>query len=384
MTNESLKKRVINDIDYIKTRSEDIEKRLISHNLSLEVSKQIQLVFDYFAVTDFSFISNNMNQEELLTIKNRYSPYKLAMEALINYNDNDKLKKFIEANSKIYEYIEHINSGSAKADFPQIDPENLHDELQEIYKRIDLLENKPEKILKEAERTLNEIDKLQLLTEGKEQKSTQIYENIQKTAKQTEQKAKELILNLEKLRDKEISVELAIQLENKANKLRISSFVKFAFFLVSILLLVAFNTEFINSYLYKTAPENALISHILVGNINRLTFWQVMTLKLSMNIPFFVLIGFTLNEYSKSNKLYEEYEFRRISAITLFNNYSRLINELNMEKEDLHESLKSSLDKIFDNPVHSIYGDKSGDKNIGLDQLEKIASILTKLKPNNP
>lgn len=380
MTNESLIKRVINDIDYIKIKSEDTEKKLVNHNLSLEISKQIQIVFDYFAVTDFSFISKVMHQEELLTIKNRYSPYKLAMEAFLTYGDNDKLKIFIDANSKIYDYIEHINSGAEKAIFPPIDPENLHDELQEIYKRIDNLENKPDKLLNEAQKTLNEIDKLQLVTEGKERKSTQIYENIQNIANQTEEKAKELITNLEKLRNKEISVELANQLENKANKLRISSFVKFVFFILSILLLVAFNTEFINAYLYKTAPENALISHQLIGNINRLSFWQVMTLKLSMNIPFFVLIGFTLNEYSKSNKLYEEYEFRRISAITLFNNYSRLINELNMEKEDLHESLKSSLEKIFDNPVHSIYGDKSGDKHIGLDQLEKITSIIEKMK----
>lgn len=105
-----------------------------------------------------------------------------------------------------------------------------------------------------------------------------------------------------------------------------------------------------------------------------------MMLKLTMNIPLLILIGFTLNEYTKSKKLYEEYEFRKILAITLFNNYERLTKDLGMEKEDLMESLKSSLDKIFDNPVHSIYGDKSGNKNIGLDQLEKFASIFEKMK----
>lgn len=380
MTNETLKKRVTDDINYIKTEAETLEKRLINHNLSSEISQQVQSVLDYFAVTDFSFITKIANQEDLLSIKNRFSPYKIAMESFIMHPVDERLKIFIDANSKIYEYIKHVNSGAEKAISPPIDPENLHDELQKIYKRIDNLEKKPETLIEEAQNTFNEIEKLELITKGREEKSNQIYENIQKIANMSEKKALELISTLEKLRDKEISVELAIQLEHKANKLRISSFVKFAFFLVSILLLVAFNTEFINAYLYKTAPENALISHVLIGNINHLTFWQVMTLKLSMNIPFFVLIGFTLNEYSKSNKLYEEYEFRRISAITLFNNYSRLINELNMEKEDLHESLKSSLEKIFDNPVHSIYGDKSGEKNIGLDQLEKITSIIEKMK----
>ncbi|MDO8454987.1 MAG: hypothetical protein Q7S59_10495 [Sulfurimonas sp.] len=54
-----------------------------------------------------------------------------------------------------------------------------------------------------------------------------------------------------------------------------------------------------------------------------------------------------------------------------------------MKKEDLLGLLTISLEKIFDNPVHSIYGDKSGDKNIGLDQLEKFASIFEKIKNKN-
>lgn len=379
MTNSTLKKRVINDIDYLKNQSETTEKLLLQHHLSKDISEQIQSVLNYFVMTDFSFIEG-INEENLLLIKNNFSPYKISMEHFISYKNNEALIKFIDANKKLYEVIESLKELNVKKTLPSVDPENFKDDLQEIYKRINDLEKKPDILIEEAQNTFNEIEKLELITKGREEKSNQIYENLQKIATKSEKKALELISTLEKLRDKEISVELAVQLENKANKLRISSFVKFAFFLVSILLLVAFNTEFINAYLYKTAPENALISHILIGNINRLTFWQVMTLKISMNIPFFVLIGFTLNEYSKSNKLYEEYEFRRISAITLFNNYSRLINELNMEKEDLHESLKSSLDKIFDNPVHSIYGDKSGDKNIGLDQLEKITSIIEKMK----
>lgn len=131
-------------------------------------------------------------------------------------------------------------------------------------------------------------------------------------------------------------------------------------------------SSFVNSFTATTSKFSSALS--------KLDFWDFMMLKLTMNIPFLILIGFLLNEYTKSKKLYEEYEFRKILAITLFNNYERLTKDLGMEKEDLMESLKSSLDKIFDNPVHSIYGDKSGDKHIGLDQLEKFASVFEKIK----
>ncbi|MBW6489013.1 hypothetical protein [Sulfurimonas sp.] len=56
----------------------------------------------------------------------------------------------------------------------------------------------------------------------------------------------------------------------------------------------------------------------------------------------------------------------------------RLVDH-NISTDTLNE-IRSVLNKIFDNPVHSIYGDKSGDKNIGLDQLEKFASIFEKIK----
>jgi len=379
MTNEELSNKILNDIQYIKDKAEVFQKRLVDFKLDENQLNEIRSVLNYFRTADFTFISTLDNQEKLLNLENQFSPYKISIETFLDGSTQQRLNNFLANNSKMYEFIENVIK-AIKEEFSPTTEKNTTDELQEIYKRIDVLENKPEKMLKEAEKTLNEIDKLQLLTEGKEQKSTQIYENIQKIANQTEQKAKELLLNLEKMRDREISVELAHQLEDKSKKLWKESNGKYLIFLVSIVLLLIFNISLFNDYLGLADLNTTTVSILSVPHITKLDFWQFMTMKLIINIPFLIFIAFALNEYSKSNKLYEEYEFRRISAITLFNNYSKLINELNMKKEDLHESLKSSLDKIFDNPVHSIYGNKNGDKNIGLDQLEKFASIFEKMK----
>jgi len=115
-------------------------------------------------------------------------------------------------------------------------------------------------------------------------------------------------------------------------------------------------------------------------SIKDIELWQHFLVAFSLNLPLIVIVSFHLNEYTKLNKLYEEYENKRIMAATFVNNLKNLKSELQTDEKDLLELIKTPFEKIFDNPVHSIYGDKSGDKNIGLDQLEKFASIFEKIK----
>lgn len=366
MTNEELSQKILNDIQYIKERAELFQKTLVDHNLEDKQLHEIRSVLNYFRTADFSFISTLNNQEGLLNLENQFSPYKISIEALLDGSTQQRLNNFLLNNSKMYETIKSLK----KEPFPPTPHENENetDNLQEIYKRIESLEKKPDILIEEAQNRFNEIERLESITKVREEKSIEIYGNIQEIANKSEQKALELISTLEKLRDKEISVELAIQLEEKCKILKNDKNIPFrnmnlfiiAIFLTNIVLWIPWIQEKLN--------------------IQNIEFWQHFLIAFSLNIPWFAMFGFNVNEYTKLNKLHEEYEFRRISAITLFNNYSQLINELHLTKEDLHESLKSSLDKIFDNPVHSIYGDKSGDKNIGLDQLEKITSIIEKMK----
>jgi len=67
-------------------------------------------------------------------------------------------------------------------------------------------------------------------------------------------------------------------------------------------------------------------------------------------------------------------------AQTLINNYNRLNEDFTQDQDKLLDLLKTPIEKIFDNPVHSVYGDKSRDKGLGIDQLEKLVSIAEKLK----
>lgn len=139
--------------------------------------------------------------------------------------------------------------------------------------------------------------------------------------------------------------------------------------------------------IYLIAPDiSTLITH---KSYARIEFWHFMMLKLTINIFLFVYVGFALNEYTKAKKLYEEFDYKRIMAQTLMNNFNLFRIELLgndtsvSSNQRLLDLIQTPLEKIFDNPVHSIYGDKSGDKNIGLDQLEKITSIIEKMKKNN-
>lgn len=125
---------------------------------------------------------------------------------------------------------------------------------------------------------------------------------------------------------------------------------------------------------------NAFLFFGFYSKLFEIEYWQFIIFKITLNIPFAFFLVITFNEYTKAKRLYEEYEHKRIMAATLVNNLERLKNELHADEKDLLELIKVPFEKIFDNPVHSIYGDKSGDKNIGLDQLEKITSIIEKMK----
>lgn len=118
------------------------------------------------------------------------------------------------------------------------------------------------------------------------------------------------------------------------------------------------------------------VDSMIVSAKISMDFWHFMMLKLTINIPIIFYVLFTLNEYIKAKKLYEEFDYKRIVAITLINNYNQLKNEFGVTNEQALLLIQSSFEKIFDNPVHSIYGNKSEDKNFDIGQIEKLVSIL--------
>jgi hypothetical protein len=378
MTNEELSNKILNDIQYIKDKAEVFQKRLVDFKLDENQLKEIRSVLNYFRTADFTFISTPNNQEGLLNFENLFSSYKISIETFLDNATQQRLNNFVIHNTKVYAYMGDIIN-AMKNEFTPVNQENHPEEksTQDLLKRIEDLEKKPEEIMQALNINLNRSKELIDSAEELSQQSKQTLEGILQYKAETVEQNEKLVTKLENTINQKISTLLSKQLEEKSTKLFREVIIKFILFLFALIILFLFNVSLMEIYLNVT--DLPFVPKIYPA-LSKMDFWHFIALKLSMNIPFFLFIGFTLNDYTKAKKLYEEYEFRKISAITLFTNYERLTKELGMEKEDLMESLKSSLDKIFDNPVHSIYGDKSGDKNIGLDQLEKITSIIEKMK----
>lgn len=395
MTNSTLKKRVISDIDYIKSKSENLEKSLLKYQLSEDLSKQIQSIIDYFVITDFSFIED-ISQENLLIIKNAFSPYKHALETYINYSDSNNLNKFIDAHSKIYEFIENVIN-TIKEAFSPVNQENITDEHMGIQKRLDeievrydndladfqkksdkIIENfeeKSKKILVLSGRDRDDVLNCSSKANGSLDEMKKIYEKTKEYINNTKSEIEELKTTSKKTLNHNISMVLSEQFHDKAGLLKDEAEKK-----LGILSLKPWNFSGFYGAMAILLFVNFVSWTIYFSCELNIDFWEYMMLKLTINIPLIIYVAFALNEYTKAKKLYEEFDYKRIMSITLVNNYDRLKNELGLEQDKAFELIRTPFEKIFDNPVHSIYGDKSGDKNIGLDQLEKITSIIEKMK----
>lgn len=372
MTIEELKEQIINDIKNIQKNNNALQTMLATSSDISDQNKNLLIdIINFFRDDDnFKFLSAISTKRELFDIEKNIKSFLSIMKSYMSVPIKSNLDNLIKNSMYIYEFIEKIldkieQQNNNTSD--EINNEENFDSISNIASRLEKLEKEPKKLIKEAEHGLYVIKDTLGTIEENEKELIRLSNNISELRNKTKKDIGELVSNTKKelnilisdtkkVRDKEMSVELSVQLEEKAVKLGKERIPKLWIVFISLLLLFV---------------SNVLSSAGLT--------WEGMVSRFVLNMPILILIVFALNEYTKANKLYEEYEFKRISAITLFNNHSRLKNELGITSEELSESLKSSMDKIFDNPVHSIYGDKSMDKNIGLEQLEKIISMIEKL-----
>ncbi|WP_041956870.1 hypothetical protein [Sulfurospirillum arsenophilum] len=186
------------------------------------------------------------------------------------------------------------------------------------------------------------------------------------------------IQELKRAKEGHIAYTLSDKLEEKLSNCRIDKYFKLALLCIVIIGMLIINYNLLD---------------FSINSIKESKFWELLTMKILFNIPLAFLVIFFLNEYNKAKRLFEEFDYKIIMAQTLMNNYNRLKKEFLGEKdlletkeqkiakeEKLLEIFKSPIEKIFENPVHSVFGDKSGDKGLGIEQLEKLVSIASKLK----
>lgn len=401
MTNDELAQKILNDIKNINEKRGKVLEKLTHHDITSESNDQIQTVFNFLRDNDFSYILSSQNILFLNTIEKLIEPLSITVNTIVNSMSLTaiNMKNFMNYVNQLNENIDKLkqksNPDQESKSLTQNFEEMKNEEFQKnpywikVQEQMDALANatKPvNDLIKKSEETANLQKELNDIKESIAQlQSTEAQDNIHKIltktlslydqAKNSSGLVNQEIQELKKAKEGHIAYNLSKELQHKADALKEEADkkigtlswkpLKLSGFYGSIIILLFVNL--ISWAIYFSCDLN-------------IDFWQYMMVKLTINIPLIIYVAFALNEYTKAKKLYEEFDYKRILAQTLMNNYNQFKQDFTDNQDKLLDLIKAPLEKIFDNPVHSIYGDKSGDKNIGLDQLEKISSIIEKMK----
>lgn len=373
---EEIKAKIIEDIDYLKKNEKDIRTTLIGLFSDRKEITPIDVALNTVKMNNINYLDTGSIGTLSSFYTNIINRITIASRAFLNNPSNKNTQTELIESAKIFN--DYINAISINNSPKELDKNTTAGEmLSSIYKRSKASED----ITNDVQSQLNNLhEKLKELNDIKESiadlQSSDTQIEITKTVAQARQlfdKAKdsqELFNNeVQKLisaKERQIAYTLSEQFGKKTAALQWPVWINFTLIFIWVVVLSIQSIKYIEL--------------LLDPKISDPLFWKTMSMVLILKLPFIFLIFFNLNEYSKAKKLFEEYEHKRIMASTLVNNLERLKNELHADEKDLLELIKVPFEKIFDNPVHSIYGDKSGDKNLGLDQLEKITSIIEKMK----
>ncbi len=349
-----LKSKILDDINFLNSNSEKIQTLAREDFDEKSGLYDIDRIFYFTRSVTNSYLDKCTNSQ--LHAFYALSSFRFSADAYSNnrYNSNVKTS-FINSIKPAITFIENLQNINVLTDDEVIIKQNdlqtsdIKQEIQNIKNSINDLQSSDAQI---------EITKI--ITQA-----NQLFEKASHSEKLLDEKIQTLINTSEK----QVAYTLSEQFEKKTNSLKRPIW-SYLILIISLPIYMSYESmDFIELLLKPTSNE---------------IYWHSIFMLFLTKLPIIFLILFVLNEYTKAKKLFEEYEHKRIMAATLVNNLERLKNELHADEKDLLELIKAPFEKIFDNPVHSIYGDKSGDKNLGIDQLEKVASILEKLKPKTP
>lgn len=290
-------------------------------NLLIEDAKNINNVIDEILTSGTNKLENISNNQNLLKTENFLKEF-------------DSLKQKIEKFEKNKSY-------------------DIYDkEILTVFKRLTEIEESIEGIANKV----NETNYVKFV-----QDAEQLFEK----ARNAEALVNKEIEELKKAKEGHIAYTLSDKLNEKVSQCKKDVRDQFILFIFSIVGVVLINCTMLG------------LSDKLIQDNH---FWELLAMKILFNLPLVLLIFFFLNQYIKAKRLHEEFDYKVIMAQTLMNNYNRLKEDFTQDQDKLLDLLKAPIEKIFDNPVHSVYGDKSGDKGLGIDQLEKLVSIAEKLK----
>jgi hypothetical protein len=395
MTSEELSKKILSDIEIIKSNRELIQAKMNRVSISKELKMELLQVLNYFRDSNFEFLLNVRDMNNLYKFEKIFEPFCNIIKVITKSSispSNTEVKHLEEAAHEVYKYIQGLldekNHTTQEEDSSVILGRgiNVSEKIDDLLTRIENLENKPEEIIDTLKKTLGDAEYSSRNVKEFADKIESSYSDTSNYIEKIKNELDDIMVKSNETLNHNISMVLTEQLQDKATKLKEEALQKLGNISWNPLKILGF----------YGAIEIALVVNVTIWIVYfimtcfvSLDFLHFMIFKLTINIPLLVYVAFTLNEYTKAKKLYEEFDYKRIMAQTLMNNFALFKQELLgndtsvSSNEKLLNLIKTPLEKIFDNPVHSIYGDKSGDKNIGLEQLEKFASIFEKLKKQN-
>lgn len=364
MNKEALK-NLQDEINIIKNSKHNIESgidKLLAHSDKKNSLEALKKIIFYSPQID---ISSKDEIEELYTIINHFKINALTLYSQsvgVQGITNELLSSIRQATRDILSNKTLNPKSSVKDDKNEYEQKTIIEknskldifdkELLSIFKRITELEDSFEKI----EKKVDEKNYLEFID-----KSQQLFEK----AKQAESLVDSEIQELKKAKEGHIAYTLSDKLEKKLSNCRIDKYIKLLLLCFAIIGMLVIN-YFLLGFSSDSIKDNK--------------FWELLAMKVLFNIPLAFLVLFFLNEYNKAKRLFEEIDYKIIMAQTLMNNYNKLKDDFTKDEEKLLDLLKTPIEKIFENPVHSVFGDKSGDKGLGIDHLEKLMSIADKLK----
>lgn len=387
---EHSKTKALTDIEYIKKQTENTQTLVRIHIGGIENIAKVDSVFssietiqpslfDTGSLKDTQIFANNFigrfakavrafNKDYLS--KNTQTELLEAAQAFLNavtpmnITAKEEVEKSAPTTQKnLLQILEEINDKTSDKNY-LIELQNKIDELNTISEENTKLQkelNDIKESISDLQGSNAQIEITKILTQA-----NQLFEK----ASNSEQLVNDEVQKLLQAKEGQVANTLSQQFKEKTDSLKRPIWINFTLIFILVIGLSLLGLKYVDL--------------LLNPNITNEVYWHSLVMVLLIKLPLIFLILFVLNEYTKAKKLFEEYEHKRIMAATLVNNLERLKQELHADEKDLLELIKTPFEKIFDNPVHSIYGDKSGDKGFALDDLDKITSIIEKLKPKTP
>lgn len=103
--------------------------------------------------------------------------------------------------------------------------------------------------------------------------------------------------------------------------------------------------------------------------------WMIIGYRIILMAPLFAFVSFMWNNYSQNKKLLEDYNHKKIVALTLMSNFNIIRTQTNLDDQKSFEVLFASVGNMLENPVKNAFKNNQSGMLYSIDDLLKIVKI---------